>query len=773
MALTDLRSPDGTFTLFVVLPTEEVCTLRRLPSGIYVNEVKGKLEVAAGLPSYIYRLTYPDGECLSDKERLLIQENVRDGYLLRVQIMESWEELYQAVIQNNTEYVYHSGGVHMKGSVVVGQTDEKIEQMVQERSTAALFVASFTGLMKMCNLLTSIGVNVNGRTHFGRTALHAAVCKDRIHIVNMLLDAGASVHIKDVYSKSPVDLAKSLQSFQSEKRLRLMQLNLRGQKDTDSFGKQRVFSTSHLHDPNKFDSKKNYKPKATSAGGNSRSINATTSSYRQETPQKLLSARTDKNNNVIKSNVESFWVISQTSPISRELDSALEKKYRNFLENNDKLIQSKQYPSHSSKSRIIKFRKDSSEIVVAKSSVEEHKSEVVKSVDNMDNDSIKTQLNPGEKLNGHTGNNKDDSPSPREQDEHNRPTSRKSSLKSKGSCSPKNVRFSAKARSVKNLMKPETMESFKEFKRRISLAANRSDSAHSSSSRNSGISHESWLRKKQAEERRRTKSESSDSSNSDADEDSDAFKEWVQKKKEAHYGPPRQITRPIHGLIQLGSTDIGDGSNPDPIHNIKSYNSWISRRQKSKKIPNVERLRTLQDFMAQKKKLEEKRQQLLMTAITYEEWMDYHDEKKYLIQKILRADFEQLQAIEKEEFVKRVPHQISYDDWVEKAKKRKEEELVRQEKQRKFLEEEDRYKKVNGKSSAAIPHSEWLRLKRTAQPQPRYPMSPRPDSLCGSAQTRKEAEEAYVKWSSARRDENSKSTLPIGQKHSTHLISVK
>lgn len=157
MALTDLRSPDGTFTLFVVLPTEEVCTLRRLPSGIYVNEVKGKLEVAAGLPSYIYRLTYPDGECLSDKERLLIQENVRDGYLLRVQIMESWEELYQAVIQNNTEYVYHSGGVHMKGSVVVGQTDEKIEQMVQERSTAALFVASFTGLMKMCNLLTSIG----------------------------------------------------------------------------------------------------------------------------------------------------------------------------------------------------------------------------------------------------------------------------------------------------------------------------------------------------------------------------------------------------------------------------------------------------------------------------------------------------------------------------------------------------------------------------------------------------------------------------------------
>ena len=153
----DSKSPDGTFTLFVVLPTDEVCTLRRLPSGIYVNEVKGKLEMAAGLPSYMYMLIYPDGECLSDKERLLIQENIKDGYLLRVQISESWEELYQAVVQNNTEYVYHSGGVHMKGSVVLGQNNGKIESMVQERSTAALFVASFCGLMKMCNLLISIG----------------------------------------------------------------------------------------------------------------------------------------------------------------------------------------------------------------------------------------------------------------------------------------------------------------------------------------------------------------------------------------------------------------------------------------------------------------------------------------------------------------------------------------------------------------------------------------------------------------------------------------
>lgn len=72
MVLMDLRSLDGIFMLFVVLFIEEVCILCCFFLGIYVNEVKGKLEVVVGLFFYIYWLIYLDGECFSDKEWLFI-----------------------------------------------------------------------------------------------------------------------------------------------------------------------------------------------------------------------------------------------------------------------------------------------------------------------------------------------------------------------------------------------------------------------------------------------------------------------------------------------------------------------------------------------------------------------------------------------------------------------------------------------------------------------------------------------------------------------------
>ena len=159
--MTSHKSPDETFTLFIYLPTDHVCTLRGLTSGVRVSEVKGRLELAAGIPSHIYQLTYPDGEYLSDKERLLVQENVRDGYLMRVQLHDSWEDLYFAVLKSNTEFVYHSGGVHMKGNVVMAPEESgKVDLMVKERATVALFLASYHGLAKMCEMLLSLGLTL-------------------------------------------------------------------------------------------------------------------------------------------------------------------------------------------------------------------------------------------------------------------------------------------------------------------------------------------------------------------------------------------------------------------------------------------------------------------------------------------------------------------------------------------------------------------------------------------------------------------------------------
>jgi hypothetical protein len=106
-ALNTSSTPDEYFTLFVILPTEEVCTLRALPSGITVYDVKGRLELTCGIPGHIYSLVYPDGESLSPSARLLVQETVRDGYVLRVLLADTWDSLYLAVTRNNIEHTYH------------------------------------------------------------------------------------------------------------------------------------------------------------------------------------------------------------------------------------------------------------------------------------------------------------------------------------------------------------------------------------------------------------------------------------------------------------------------------------------------------------------------------------------------------------------------------------------------------------------------------------------------------------------------------------------
>ena len=76
---------------------------------------------------------------------------------------ENWESLYMAVIKNNIEHVYHSGGVHLKGNIKLQSGDsDRIAGVVRERGSVALFMASFLGLQRMVNMLLSVG-ELSGR----------------------------------------------------------------------------------------------------------------------------------------------------------------------------------------------------------------------------------------------------------------------------------------------------------------------------------------------------------------------------------------------------------------------------------------------------------------------------------------------------------------------------------------------------------------------------------------------------------------------------------
>lgn len=58
-----------------------------------------------------------------------------------------------------------------------------------------LHVAASQGSDDICSFLIRKGADVNARDSVGGTPLEAAVFNDRLHVVNMLLDAGADVHL--------------------------------------------------------------------------------------------------------------------------------------------------------------------------------------------------------------------------------------------------------------------------------------------------------------------------------------------------------------------------------------------------------------------------------------------------------------------------------------------------------------------------------------------------------------------------------------------------
>lgn len=137
---------EETFTLFVILPSQSVCTLRRLASGITVTDLKCHLELMAGYPAHVYRLAYPDGEMLADDKCLLIKKTVDDGYVLRVVVDAEWNSLCQTVLQDNVEHVY-SEVCHV--GIASGEH--------AHRASTALFMASYRGQFRMCGMLLSVG----------------------------------------------------------------------------------------------------------------------------------------------------------------------------------------------------------------------------------------------------------------------------------------------------------------------------------------------------------------------------------------------------------------------------------------------------------------------------------------------------------------------------------------------------------------------------------------------------------------------------------------
>ncbi|XP_045193786.2 uncharacterized protein LOC123549623 [Mercenaria mercenaria] len=670
------------FTVFIVLPNDEVCTIRDMPSGASVDQLKSRIELQAGVPSQMYSLIYPDGEELAEDQRLVVRETILDGYLLKMRLHDNWEALYITVTRNCIEQVYHSGGVHLKGNITISVTEsERYEITVRERGAVALFMASSLGLQRMANMLLSVGVNVNSTTFFGRTPLHAAVAKDHVVMVDFLLNKGASPRKSDCYGLIPLELAKQMSSTLCFRKLRLVQLNFRGNSNTSANKKSKICI--------KLDT-------------NTDSIRQDTS--HQDVSQSRMSQYSDRSslsNGQETTRHISRKHVSSSAPVSvfNRRDLLSREGTQSSLSNatTGKLRQTKQN---------VKWKDTQTEYTYWKHLNLHHKGH------NAMEGTVKikpmTLAHPKTIVKYSN-------------------IARQESLKEKHLSDAENTtgehelaQQSEESKDLSNVMKysKERLNYFKKLATPKEEYVPMKDRKKRSTNQTSEVSaaFKNWLKKKTAEieEAEDTSTSVEYFNESDSEEDKlYEFNKRVRKKNRDDVMFARSITpgnRPLTDVMEFGSTQYGDGQNPPADLNIDAYKEW--RRKKRGYLINMPKMKKVNDILLEKRRIEEKRQKLLMTAISYDEWMDHTEERKMLIKRILQADREEMRKLE-EDKLKYRQRMFSYDTWKEKLHKRGEEDKKRKEFQKKYDAERMKEKLQLGKSTAAVPFDEWLKKKRS------------------------------------------------------------
>ena len=224
-----------------------------------------------------------------------------------------------------------------------------------------------------------------------------------------------------------------------------------------------------------------------------------------------------------------------------------------------------------------------------------------------------------------------------------------------------------------------------------------------------------WLQRKEEEQEAAMEAEEEAEAEGQefnvSDPEEDRMYEFNKRVRKMNRNEVRCLTpgnRPIMNLLEFASTTEGDGRNPPPEGNIRAYNEWKTKKRGYQ--DNLPKLKSSTDLMVEKRRLEEKRQKLLLSAISYDEWMDHAEERKSLIRQILRADLGEMRRLEEEKMKDR-QRLYSYDVWREQVSKRESDEKRRRQIQRQYERELQRERDAFRGSHNGTIH-DWLNKKR-------------------------------------------------------------
>ena len=214
------------FQLFVALPTDDVCTVKDLSVGSFVYQLKSKVELKTGIPGDILHLYFMNAEMVN--ETTLAQCKLKHGCIVRIKLEANWIGLFEACWRGDIYDVFQNGVQYLDNQEFSGYNIALWNRLVVQRATLALFIACHRGYLGLIlELLNHGAADMNGKSLFGRTALHVAAYQGFVGCVSLLLSEGAIVNQLDADGKSPLVLAQDNGHVYCEKRLWLYQWNLR------------------------------------------------------------------------------------------------------------------------------------------------------------------------------------------------------------------------------------------------------------------------------------------------------------------------------------------------------------------------------------------------------------------------------------------------------------------------------------------------------------------------------------------------------------------
>ncbi|KAH9515721.1 hypothetical protein Btru_011818 [Bulinus truncatus] len=653
------------FTLFVLLPSKDICSLRRLPSGVTAADVRDRLEMAAGLPGQTYKLTTNKGQVLHEDYEFVVGQNVWDGYIVRVQIHARWLLIYEAVSSGDVQWLLSDETLQIKLDALIEPVDAQVADMVEERGTVALYLATWKGSIKMCQELLALGVNPNGRTPFRRTALFVAVAKDNDRVLELLLTQGARAVLKDCHGHTALDVARRTFSRKCVNVLRSFQLRGAPKVATDGRSSP-TFSTSVQRSR---PSTSTYRPQTGQINrtGTGKVIEKETKQlnmlrgesddnrFNNQSLRTLSCPENDTNLNIpARSSLPCQLRVAlldslgrPTTTVSWDVPILLGSELltvrpafregklplRSFAEPSSR---AETEPVTPSTSAVPWCRPDSG----APRSVEYAQDSAV----NIDGRSV--QSAPNVSTEGAT--DKDSNKRAKTTGSSRRPLQRPSN----------------------NRKHPQESKSLRTAKRQIQLAERQKRSQSVAS--NQSLTFDQWLHRKRMEESECSDDSDDDSSDGDEEINEKAFQDWLKKVEErpknssiySRVDTPR--ARSGRGLVQIVSLNGGNLSDvADTSSYLRAYQEW--KRQRRGARPDVS---NVADASEAKKVLAEKGRELLARAITYDEWMNITAERQEMLQLIKSPSQMKSNEVNMNRFSQGAQRNLTFQQWRHKQDER-------------------------------------------------------------------------------------------------------